>query len=142
VHRRRMIWIVIVLLAVVFATSLSAQTITTGPISTTNTVAWTQANEASAAAAQALQYRMRVDVPVAGPFLLLGVATCIATTTATSWDCTTAVTQALADAVNVRGQHVLTLTAYDPTAKLESPAALPFSLTSPPSAPTAVRIIP
>ncbi len=64
--------IAIVLLSAV----LSAQTIVTGPVVTTNKIAWGMSDGATAAAAQAFEVRVRVD----GTLVVVPGATCVVNT--------------------------------------------------------------
>lgn len=137
----KQVWIAL-LLMVICAGPVRAQTITQGPLTTANKIVWDMDNEASAASAAGLTYRMRVDQPISGPFTALAGVTCVAyvPATANKWTCTASVPQAVATATTVRGSHSLTLTAFDGTS--ESGASLPFVLPTPPAVPSSLRAVP
>lgn len=138
----RFVWRVVLALALLplAADWAAGQTVvTTGPVSTADRVELTS-TEPTVAAAQSLAYRARVDQPPTGPFTVLTV-TCAIPAGGTAVVCTGPLPAALVTALNVRGTHTVTITAFDSAANLEGAASIPFVLISPPGAPTGVRII-
>lgn len=124
----------------VLAASLQAQTITVGPVSTSTKVAWDSSNGSTAAAVQALEARLVVDN--AAPVVLTTNKACAASATAGLFSCTATLTAALVTAINKIGSHSIVLKEYDPSTQLESAASVPFVLKSPPAVPTGVRLTP
>jgi hypothetical protein len=131
----------LILLTVPAGVALGQTVITTGPITTTDNVEWTIAasDALSASAAQLLPLRIR-DNGI-GTFVTLNSTGCTAVVTPVAgFVCTTKVTAALAAMVNVRGTHSLAATWLDVATGTESPASVPFVLTTPAGAPTGLRI--
>lgn len=130
------------LAALIFAVSgigLLAQNTGTGPLTTTSVVMWAApSNVTSPAEAQTLDYRLYLEMDTT--FTLL-VDTCGAPVAPdVIGTCSAAFPAALLTRVNVIGTHQIKLTAYSPTAQLESVQSLPFVLRTPPAAPTGVRV--
>jgi hypothetical protein len=142
--------IVALMVAVACLDSYGQTVITTGPITINDNVEWTLSPDVAAtpSAAMAIQLRIRDNVQT-GPFLTILPASCITATAPNvptgSSTCTNKVTTQLRDMVNVRGTHNLFGFAFDPAANagagLESPASIPFVLTTPLGAPTGLRIL-
>ncbi len=138
---RSILWLLVFLLYFAWPVVPAAgQTvITTGPVTINDNVAWTIAmsDAATAAAAQALPLRIR-DNGLA-TFVSITATGCVAAPIGVDgWNCTTKVSVPLAAMVNVRGTHSLTATWVD-SAGVESPASVPFVLTTPAGAPTGLR---
>lgn len=136
-----------ILNVLILAAVLQAQTATiimSGPITTKDTLAWNMAvaDYATPADAQRMELRVRID---GGSIIAVNGFTCDATQVtldgAQWWPCRILVPQAIVTAMNVRGQHALVATLYDPTLLREGPSAIPFPLTSPPGALTAMSFV-
>lgn len=137
------------LLLVAVLPAASQTVITTGPITVNDNVEWTLAPDVAATPSVAMTIQLRIrDNVQTGAFLTILPASCITATAQNvptgSSTCTSKVTTQLRDMVNVRGTHNLFGFAFDPAANagagLESPASIPFALTTPLGAPTGLRI--
>lgn len=114
-------------------------TVCTGPIPADARFEWqSSANVATPAAAVAMEPRIRIDGATA--FTALPGDAC--TGTAVPFTCTAPIPAALLPLLNAAGAHSVTMHIYDPATQLESPAAVPFALRSPPAAATGLRIVP
>ena len=135
--------LLIACIAVLLSLSVTAhaQVVVTGPVTTSHAAVWDQENISSAAAAAALTPMFRIDG--AGPFSPTGV-TCIAFVPATpnKWTCRVNLNAQMVSLLNLTGSHSMVLRMLDPTTKLEGTDSVPFVLTSPPAAPTGLRVIP
>jgi hypothetical protein len=114
-------------------------TVCTGPIDATMRFEWqSSANVATPTAAVAMEPRIRVDGATA--FTALTGDACVGTVV--PFTCTAQIPAALLPLLNAAGQHTVTMHIFDPATNLESPAAIPFVLRSPPAAATGLRIVP
>lgn len=129
----------LVLLLSGLAQPVSAQVVTTGPITTNHKAVWEQSNEASSAAAATLTYRLRIDGATT-PVVFVGVVCAVPSPPVALgvFTCTANMPQAAVDKVNVRGTHSLVLRAFDGTT--ESGDSIPFVLTVPPATATGLRV--
>lgn len=119
-------------------TGTPPNTVCTGPIDASMRFEWQAPdNVATAAAAIAMEPRIRVDGATA--FTALAGETC--TGTAVPFTCTATIPAALLPLLNAAGNHSVTMHIYDPATMLESTAAVPFVLRSPPAAATGLRIV-
>lgn len=119
-------------------TGTPPNTVCTGPIDASMRFEWqSSANVATPAAAVAMEPRIRVDGATA--FTLLTMDACVGTTV--PFTCTAPLPAALLPILNAAGNHTVTMHIYDPATQLESPAAVPFVLRSPPDAATGLRIV-
>lgn len=133
-HRRFAYALLIGLL--VIARPLWAQDVTTGPVTTSQKVAWQMTSSVdTAAAAQALEYRLRDN---GGAFLAIVGVTC--TGTSVPFNCQANLSAPIVSLLNVAGIHNVTLSAYAQSAGLESAQSVPFVLRSPAAVPMGVRI--
>jgi hypothetical protein len=120
-------------------TGTPPNTICTGPIDATMRFEWQAPdNVATPAAAVAMEPRIRVDGATA--FTALAGDAC--TGTAVPFTCTAQIPAALLPLLNAAGSHSVTMHIFDPATALESTAAVPFVLRSPPAAATGLRIVP
>lgn len=131
---------ILVLVILLLASSLArAQAIVQGPVSTGNRAVWEVDNAASVTAAAAFVPRFTIDQT--GPISPSGT-TCVAFVPATpnKFTCQVNLNAQMVALINIAGSHVVTLRLFDATTKLESPDSVPFQLSSPPAAPTGLRI--
>lgn len=121
--------------------SYGQTTVMVGPVTTSDKVEYIVA-AASFNAVSQLQIRAR-DNATSGPFVQLPapLSTECLGVAANAFKCSVNLPMELVDLLNVQGVHSLTLTAFDVPTGLESPSSLPFVLSTPPGAPTGVRII-
>lgn len=131
------------------AAPASAQTCTgtppntqcTGPVTTATRFVFTAPDNApTVALAQSLEYRVRVDGATTTFDALLNV-TCSIVPPATLPECRGIPPAALVQRMNVLGSHVVTMSGFLAGVG-EGPSAIPFALSSPPAAPTGLRILP
>lgn len=112
------------------------QDITIGPVTTTDKINWQMKESVdTAAAAQALEYRLRDN---AGAFLAVSGVTC--TGAALPFACQATLTAPIVALLNTAGVHNVTLSAYAQAAGLESAQSVPFVLKTPAAVPTGVRL--
>lgn len=137
----RFAWAVtaLAILAMLLAASAHAQTVVTGPVTTSHKAAWDVTDAASLQAAAAFVPRFRID---SGTVMSPSGTTCVAFVPATpnKFTCQVNLSAAMVAVLNIAGQHSVVLRLFDSTTNLESVDSVPFQLSSPPAAPTGLRI--
>lgn len=115
--------------------SLYAQVVTTGPVTTTMKFAWGAPTNVPQSELSTFEVRLRDSRSPAVVTALTNVQC-----SGTPVNCTSQLTQSNVDALNMIGAHNITL-AYFRQDTGEGPQSTAFTLTSPSLAPTGVRII-
>jgi hypothetical protein len=138
-RRIRLFVLATALLACAIPARAQTGVITTGPVSTNNSLAWDAlANIPLPQDAAALVYFVGIDgTRVTSP---LPNVSCVAVASPSMpYGCSAKITAEIVAKLNVMGSHSITLTAVSPTAG-ESGPSIPFVLKSPPAVPTGVRL--
>lgn len=125
-----------ILIALLFGINASAQTVTIGPVDTTMKIAWELPANITLADAPTFEARFR-DSTNPGSFTVLTGVNCVA---GTPINCTSPLTAALVTLINKVGKHDLTLS-YFRADTGEGSQSIPFTLVTPSTAPTNLKII-
>jgi hypothetical protein len=126
---------ILFLISILVPSSAYAQVVTTGPVTTTMRFAWAAPTNVPQTELPTFEVRLRDSKSPSVVTALVNVQC-----SGTPVNCTSQLTQANVDALNMIGAHNITL-AYFRQDTGEGPQSTPFLLTSPSLAPTAVRII-
>lgn len=128
---KRLLFLIVILVP----SSLYAQVVTTGPVTTSMKFAWNAPTNVPQTELPTFEVRLR-DSKSPSVVTALTNITC----TGTPVSCISQLTQSNVDALNMIGAHNITL-AYFRQDTGEGPQSTPFLLTSPSLAPIGVRII-